>query len=304
MRQVPPGLLAALQSPTPAPARLLLITLESGERFGLTTLDVDVQYQGVTYSATQGFDASVIATDIGLDVDNGEATSLLTAAAPGITAERVARGDLDGAQWEMRLIDWRDPSLGHVVLDAGDVGRVRVVDGMVYIPELLSYTIRLRQPIGGSWSRRCRAEFGTPAAGQNGCGVDASTLWSEATVTGVDADDPLRVFSCTGLIGAEYPTAVVQWLTGANAGSRVHRAEAFGGVSGTVALFEALVFPVQVGDTLRIRRDCNKSPADCIHFGNFVNYKGEPYIPVGDGLDTMAPSAQVFGGVSGSGIAD
>lgn len=304
MRRVPAALQAALQAGTVTPCRLLRFTLASGEVFGLTTLDRPVFYGGVLYSAAGGFDSSVIATDLGLSVDNGEATSLLSAEVPGITLERVARGDLDDAAWQMLLIDWQHPEYGDVLLDAGDVGEVRVVDDLIYIPELLSYTIRLRQPIGSAWSRRCRAEFGTPAAGQTGCGVDAEALWQTAAVTGVDPDDPRRTFSATGLIGETLPTAMVQWLSGLNAGSRKHRAEAFGEASGTVALFDALVFPVQLGDTFRIRRDCNKSPSDCTFYSNFLNYKGEPYIPVGDGLETMTPSAQTFGGVSGSAIAD
>ncbi|MNZ27345.1 hypothetical protein D3C78_445610 [compost metagenome] len=302
MRRIPSALAALLESPTPCPCRLLRITLADGRIFGLTTLDQAVDYRGVTYSALHGFDCSVIASDTGVSVDNAEATALFAATVAGIEPSLVARGELDGATWEMLLIDWSNPAAGHVTLDAGDLGEVKVIDGMVYVPELLSYTVRLRQPVGGVWSRRCRATFGTAANGSAGCGVDAAAMWAAATVTGVDTDDPFRVFSATGLVGAAYTTGRVQWLTGDNAGSRVGTVEAFGGESGTVALFEALVFPVQLGDTFQIRADCNKSPSDCTAYGNFLNYKGEPFIPVGDGLETMTPGAQTFGGLSGSEI--
>jgi len=155
-------------------------------------------------------------------------------------------------------------------------------------------------------SRRCRAVFGSPAGSQTGCGVDAEALWVTAEVTAVDLDDPFRVFADSSLVGLSPEPAPgrVQFLTGQNAGPRLHQVEAFGGTSGTIALFDALLFPVAVGDTFRIRDDCNKSPSDCISYANFINYKGEPYIPVGDGLETMTPSAQVFGGLSGSDIVD
>ena len=305
MRKIPPALLAHLQQPVTTTCRLLLITLRTGLQFGLTTLDRNIDYQGVIYSAIDGFDSSVIATDTGLSVDNAEARALVSATVNGITAEMALRGDLDDAQWVLMLVNWADLSMGHMVLDAGDIGEVKVVDGAIYAPELLSYAMRLRQSIGDVWSRRCRAEFGSANEGQHGCGVDASALWVAGTVTGVSQGDPFRVFADSSISIDPAPMpGRVQWLTGNNASGRLWQLEAFSAESGTVALMEAMTFAVEEGDTFRIRRDCNKSPSHCIEYGNLINYKGEPFIPVGDGLETQTPSAQVFGGLSGSEIID
>lgn len=306
MRSIPTRLFAHLQQPVTSTCRLLRITLSDGRVFGVATLDSDVTYMGLHYSALNGFDTSVIATDTGLKVDNAEATALVSATVDGITAEMASNGGLDNATWELFLVNWADLSMGHVVLDAGDLGEVTVVDGMTYIPELLSYAMRLRQTIGHVWSRRCRAEFGSDAEGHTGCGVNAEILWMSGTVTGVDSNDPFRVFADNTLTGLapEPAPGRVRFLTGKNTSTRLRQVEAYGDSSGTVALFEPLLFPVEVGDTFQIRRDCNKSPSDCIAYGNVLNYKGEPFIPVGDGLETMTPSAQVFGGLSGSEIID
>lgn len=305
MRKIPPALLAHLQEQATTTCRLLTITLATGQEIGLTTLDQDVTYQGITYSALNGYDPSVTATDAGLSVDNGEARALLALESGGITLEMAMTGQLDDAQWELLLVNWADLSMGHVVLDAGDIGEVAVIDGVICTPELLSFAMRLKQAIGTVWSRRCRATFGSPAAGQLGCGVDASTLWVSCTVTGVLADDSGRVFADSSHLLDPPPfPGRVHWLTGRNAGPRLHAVEAYSAVSGTVVLFEALPYPIEEGDTYEIRRDCNKSPSHCIGYGNYINYKGEPYIPVGDGLETMTPSAQVFGGLSGSAIED
>jgi hypothetical protein len=62
---------------------------------------------------------------------------------------------------------------------------------MMWIPELLDLSVRLRQPIGEVYSRRCRAIFGTPATeenGQRGCGVDVEPLWTYGTVQSVGAE--------------------------------------------------------------------------------------------------------------------
>ena len=285
MRKIPPALFAHLQQPVTTTCRLLLIKLRSGAQFGLTTLDRDVVYLGITYSALNGFDSSVIASDTGLSVDNAEAEALLSATVDGITAAMAQRGDLDDATWRMMLVNWADLSMGHVLLDAGDLGEVTVKDGAIFVPELLSYAMRLRQAIGHVWSRRCRAEFGTPANSQTGCGVNAEVLWVQATVTGVSDDDPFRLGSSTDLVGqARGFPGRVRWRTGQNAGPRLWQVEAFSPASGTVALFEAMPYPIDAGDEFDFRADCNKSPSDCKAYGNFINYKGEPYIPVGDGL--------------------
>lgn len=306
MRKIPAALKEHLQQPVTTTCRILRITLADGRQFGLTTLDRALIYQGIEFSALNGFDASIIATDTGLSVDNAEASALVSATVDGITVEMAVAGELDDARWEMMLVNWADLGMGHLVLDAGDIGEVRIVDESIYIPELLSYAMRLRQSIGHVWSRTCRSTFGLPARGHTGCGVDADALWVSGTVTAVDASDAFRIFADSALTGLdpEPSPGRVRFTSGKNASARLQQVEGYGDATGTIALFEALLFPVQVGDQFEIRRDCNKSPSDCIYYGNFINYKGEPYIPVGDGLETMTPSAQVFGGVSGSEVAD
>ncbi len=302
-RKLSAALRAHLQQPVTTTCRLLRIILADGRAFGMTTLDVAVTYEGVTYSAVNGFDPSIIATDTGLSVDNAEAYALLSADIPGITLEMVAAGELDDAQWEMLLINYRDLSMGHMILDAGDLGEVNVTDGVAYAPELLSYAMRLRQPIGHFWSRTCRAIFGTPAEGQTGCGVNADPLWINATVTGVDSGDDRRVFADTGLVLDPIPnTARVQWLAGPNAGSRLYQVEGYSPVSGTLALIEPAPFQIAEGHTFRIRPDCDKTPANCKAYSNWLNYKGESLIPVGDGQGIMTPQASIPGGFMGSEI--
>ncbi len=303
-RAISAALKAHLAGSVTTTCRILRIILTDGRVFGLTTLDRDVEYQGVTYLAANGFDPSIIATDSGLTVDNAEAYALLSADIPGITLEMVGSGELDDAQWEMLLINYRDTSMGHVILDAGDLGEVNVEDGVVYVPELLSFAMRLRQPIGHFYSRNCRATFGTPAHGQTGCGVNTDPLWIAGTVTGV-ADEPFRIFADTALVLDPVPnTARVQWLTGPNAGSRLYQVEGYSETSGTIALVEPVPFPIVTGHQFRIRPDCDKFPATCKAYDNWLNYKGESLIPVGEGTAVLTPNASVPGGFMGSEIVD
>lgn len=287
MRKIPTALKAHLARGVTTTCRLLKLTLQDGRVFGMTTLDRDVEYNGVVYSAKQGFDPSIIATDASFGVDNAEAYSLFSVDHPGITPEMAERGEFDGAQFEMLLVNYKDLSQGHIVLDAGDMGEVRASNGAVFAPELLSYALRLRQAIGHVDSRTCRAKFGTLAGSQLGCGVDASGMWQTHTVTAVATDEPKVTFFASGIVGSSLsePARVV-WQSGSNVSLREYHVEDIDLASGRITLLEPLPFIVEAGDSFDIRNDCNKHFETCKTYGNAINFKGEPHIPTGQSSDT------------------
>lgn len=302
MRNIPPALQAHLDQPVTTTCRLLKITLRDGvTSFGFTTLDQPVVYDdgegAITYTATNGFDPSAFASDSTYAIANAEGYALISDdVSPGITVEDIERGALDDARWRCYLINFQDTSMGHVLLDAGDVGQVRTRYGMVWLPELLSYAVRLRQPIGHVDSRTCRAVFGSPPDSQTGCGVDAETLWVNGTVTAVGAEtDAMFTGDVTSTSPVDPFPGRVEWLTGNNAGV-LSWTDSFN--AGEVRLGEPTPFPIQVGDTYRIRPDCRKRfIEDCKNvWNNAINFKGEPLIPVGDASQGQTPGAQLPGG--------
>lgn len=298
MRDIPAGLLARLQESATTTCLLIKITLQSGLQFGLTTLDRDVEYDdqdgsggALTYVATEGFDATTFATSTGMSVDNGQINALLSDST-GITEQMVVAGELDDATWRMYLVDFTALYEGHILLDDGDVGDVSVRNGMLWIPELVSKIGRLKQPIGGVWSIRCRAIFGTPAASPTGCGIDTTSLWVEGEITAVGAESN-RTFTGDD-VGDGTPPAYpgrLQFLTGDNAGREYATEEVTGLV---VTLAETTPYPMTIGDTYRIRPDCGKRYAqDCIAvWNNGPNFKGEPHTPVGDAAAASTPAGQ------------
>jgi uncharacterized phage protein (TIGR02218 family) len=303
-RYIPPRLLEHLQQPVTTTTRLIKIKLRTGFAYGLCMLDRDIDYDDgtgdgeITYVATNGFDPSTFAADVGFSVSNAEGYALISNTVPGVTEDMVNRGELDDATWVCYLVNFLDTTMGHVTLDAGDLGEVRTQYGMVWIPELLSYGMRLRQPVGGVWSRKCRAIFGSPKNSQTGCGVPLAPLWVPGEVTAVFAAEPDRVFTgdqvqaSGGLIPQP---GRVRFLTGDNAG-REFAIETVDGL--VVELVEPAVYAFGVGDEYEIRPDCAKRYLeDCIaKWNNGPNMKAEPLIPVGDASAIQSPGAQLPGG--------
>lgn len=300
MRTVPSLLQTHLDGAATTTTRLLKITLRNGTSYGLCMLDRDIEYDdgdgALTYVATNGFDPSTLSGDIGFSVDNAESYALISDDVSGVTEDMVHRGELDDAQWIMYLVNFDDTGhTRHVILDAGDLGEVRVRYGMLWIPEILSYAMRLKQSIGSVWSRRCRAIFGSPAASPTGCGVNVAPLWVAGEVTAVGAESN-RQFTGDVLTSGVTPfPGRLQWLTGDNAGREFATEE----IDGLVCtLNETTAYAIQVGDTYRIRPDCRKRyQEDCIaQWNNGPNFKGEPLIPVGDASQVQTPGAQLPGG--------
>lgn len=292
-RTVPANIQAHLNGAATTTTRLLKITTKAGDSYGLSMLSEDIEYNDgdgvLTYKAANGFDPSALSADLGFTVSNSEGRALL-AADLGITLDMVRAGELDDATWRLYLVNFKNLAHGHVLLDAGDVGEVRTDFGMVWIPELVGYAMRLRQPVGSVWSRPCRAIFGTPANSQTGCGVDAEALWFNGEVDAVGAEST-RVFTASA-VGTSTQPRVLEWLTGDNAG-QVFGVEELAG--GDVTLDEPTGYPIQVGDTYRMRPDCRKRYLeDCIgEYANGPNFKGEPLIPTGDSSAIQAPGAQL-----------
>lgn len=290
-RTIPAALQVHLNQSVTTTCRLLRLQLRDGRVFGVTSLDADVTYNdgrgAVTYSANQGVDVSAISASADMTVANAEAQSLLVTTPTGITEAMIEAGELRDAEWTLYLVNYRDLSAGHIILGAGDVGEVTKRWGLVWTPELLSYSVRLNQPVGTHWSRTCRAIDGSPADSQTGCGRTITQIPGAVTAVGVETD---RQFTGNHAAGT-FPLAPgrVLWVTGQNAGRtgfvEVH-------TSGAVTLGNAMPYPITAGDTYTISDTCPRTWAACVARANQLNFKGEPLIPTGDAASVSTPGAQ------------
>lgn len=298
-REIPIALLDNLNQPVQYVAVIVRLRLRNGQVLGFAQWDQPITYDHgdgygpITYSAGQGIDKSAQVADINYSVSNAEGRILTSTTLVGLTSQLVEAGALDDAEWDSFMVDWRNPADGSaVMLDAGDVGEVKVEDGLVIIPELLSYAMRLRQLIGTVWQRPCRAIFGTDANSQTGCGINADELWQSGDVSSVGQESD-RTF--TGSVAGSYPGRI-EFLTGLNAGRR-YAIESIDGNS--ISLAETTPYIIDPSDTYRVRPDCTKlkdGELGCVSYGNWLNFKGEWTIPVGDAVSGAVPGGNIPGG--------
>lgn len=377
-RYVPPLLAAHLAgSATTICFLLKIMPVRAGvDTFGLTTLDADRTYDDGTgalaYRAKRGYTAFDLDTKADLSVDSSEASGLLAEyPADGVTAEGIARGDYDGARFVQYLVNYEDLTMGHVILNSGQVGQVTMIDDLTCKLELRSLTQVLKQnSIIELTSITCRAAFGDSrckmtlrpyaaevatvgsesdrtftlvhAPGTDGVPGDATgpvtgvpfftgngatgivplldtagdRVTSGFTVSAIYLNGSLTTaytVSGTGMVTFTTPPGsgvvctwdgtvtlqpdgffapgVVHWLTGANAG-RENEVESYVAATGTVTLVIPTYQTIAPGDTLTIRRDCDKSKTMCRDvYANLLNMRAEPELPRANGTDLQSPSA-------------
>ena len=200
-RNIPPALAAHLKQPATTICFLLKIMPKRPgvATFGLTTLDADRTYDdgtgALTYRAKRGYTAFDLDTRSDLSVDSSEASGLLAEyPADGVTAEGIARGDYDGARFVQYLVNYEDLTMGHVILNAGQVGQVTMIDDLTCKLELRSLTQILKQnSIVELTSITCRAKFGDERC-------KMPLIWFGGTVATVGAEVD-RVFTADASAG-------------------------------------------------------------------------------------------------------
>ena len=288
MKIIPIALQEHYNSGSTSLAYGLFIKRIDGQTFGFTSNDQDFQMDCsawgatgvVNFSASQGFDASVIQSSAGFAVDNMELSTL-------DDGSFFDRDELIAGAWadaEFRVFRYRwdvlNPSITTDVetLVRGWFGEITINQNTIVI-ELRGITQKLQQPVGIVSTKTCRARLG-----DDFCGVNLAPLTYTYTVTGVTDK---RTFTASGASGQPddlFGEGTVQWLTGDNVIGKPLKVKSFS--NGTFVLVLPVVLDIQVGDTFRAIVGCRKRlMEDCkAKFNNVLNFQGEPHRPTVDDL--------------------
>lgn len=325
-RSIPIQLQDALDSGASTLTHILKITpVRPGfSAYGVSGTNRDIVYDdgdgAITYSAAIGVVPSNLQSVPNLSVDNADFQHLIPEFDVPITEEDIRAGVYDYAEFTLMLVDYENLAGGHAVVHHGNLGQLRIKDGLSYWNELFGLSKQLKQTVVARYSRTCPAIFGSQPPGTPGaivteekyCGFDAEALFEPFEVSAVGDEptveftDALLPWDSDGPEADIYHRGMVRWTSGLNAG-REYEIEG-NTTGGTVSTMFAMDYPAQVGDQGLIRRGCNKVARDavrgCEHWFSTlwtVHFRGQPDIPLGDALSNAAPGGNAgpgdFGGV-------
>lgn len=269
----------------------LLIQRLDGEVFGLSMCSVPLVLDltpwnaapwgldGLTafeFESASGMEGIAIQSSAGFDVDDGQLIALNKGQM--FTEGDILAGRWRGARFRIFIYRWdvEAPTIANDVetLKVGTIGEIET--GPVTLKaELHCLKRRLQQSEGMVSQPTCRARFGDEM-----CRVDLAPYTHALTVTAV-ADN--RTFTCSGATqdADVFGNGVVTFDTGLNQRLSM-TVETF--EAGVFTLSAAMIFPIQVGDTLTAVEGCRKRlMADCVgRYSNAVNFQGEPHRPTRD----------------------
>lgn len=283
MRRVDPLLQARLDGGATHLCRCWRVRRRDGVEMGFTDHDRDLVFEGLTFRASSGMDASALQAGTGLSVDNGQAVGALSGAA--VSEADIRAGRYDRAEIWHWLVDWERPDL-RVLMFRGSFGEIRRQDGAFEV-ELRGLAEALNAPVGRTIMKTCDRVLGDAR-----CGFDASLpgFAGEGEVVEVLASAAVRASGLGGFAGGWFTHGVLTWLSGANLGeSRAVKLDKASGAGRGLTLWQAPGRAIAVGDRFRVVAGCDKSAATCkAKFDNFLNFRGFPHIP-GDDWVTAYP---------------
>lgn len=268
-----------------------VVTRRDGEIIRGTECDENIEistgsnYAG-TYLAHAGISGSSIRSTDNLAVDNLEVIGALqepseqdSSSATGVlfldlSAADIEAGMFDNAEVTTFLVNTATPDLYQHVLRTGWLGNVtRTAEGQ-YQTELRGLTQALSQGILRTYSVGCDAELY-----DSRCRVDPAPHTFSRTVTVVTSRRAFQID--TGFVSIlQIAGGTVTFTSGLNAG---YTMEIKSYLSLQIELYLPMPKDIAVGDTLTIRRGCDKLHDTCLNFyNNLDNFRGHGVLVPGD----------------------
>ncbi len=273
------------------PAYCWRIERRDGVVLGFTSHDLDLTFDGVTYEARTGFTPTTVDTSDQFSVDNLDVDAALSS--ERITEDDLAGGVYDFSKITIYLVNWKNLSDPKLILRRGTIGRVTYSKN-AFTAEVRGLMEAYQQQAGPLYQKLCRAEFGDAK-----CKIELAAHTYAGSVTGVVNDSTFAtdVLQPAGL----FDYGVLTWTSGDNKDAKceVKTSQA----DGTISLYLPPTWQPVTGDTFTVTAGCDRNFSTCINkWANWVNFRGEPYIPGTDYLSgyPIRGAANVVGSVSES----
>lgn len=272
MKTASPALLAHLAGGTTTLARCWRFERKDGEIVTVTTCARDLLINGELYRAKDGLNPAQTEQEIGGSVNNSQMAGALS---PDLVTEQEVLFSLwDGAFVTVFEVNYRDLSMGQIILGYGTVGDQQVGRG-TFQAEFRSLTQFLQQTVGEQFTAPCRYRFGDAR-----CGVALAPITVTGSFTGVTS---ARVMTDSGRAEASdyFGAGLLRITSGVLAG---YAMEVANFATGQFSLALPLPAYPAFGDTYEAIPGCRKRfEEDCFtKWANSIRFGGFPHVPGSD----------------------
>ena len=259
------------------------LSRRDGVRQGFTDHDRDLAFDGTSFEAAAGFEASEVRESLGLSVDNLEIEGALSSA--HLAEEDLAAGVYDDAEVEIFRVNWADPD-ERILLRRGTLGEVKRA-GQGFSAEVRGLSHYLQQPKGRVYQHMCDADVGDARCGID---LDLAAFKGSGTIASVISERRFTAGGLSGFAAGWFSRGLLRFTSGAAAGQavevRLHTVSA--GVA-TLELWQGVRGPLAAGQTFTVTAGCDKHLRTCrVKFGNVVNFRGFPHMPGNDFLTAVS----------------
>ena len=283
MKQLPAGMAEHLSTGATTLCWCWRLTRRDGVKLGFTDHDRDLVFDGTTFEAAAGFDASEIKDAIGLSVDNLQVSGAISSGR--LEEADLAAGFYDDARIEIFRANWHEPSQ-HLLMRSGSIGEVRR-NGTAFSAEIRGLAHYLQQPKGRLFQYGCDAD-----AGDKRCGVSLELPAFRGTGSILEARSA-RQFAVAGLsaFAADWFTRGLLTFTSGAATDQAIEVKVHAIIGGDVMieLWSPARLPLAIGQTFTVTAGCDKHLSTCIgKFNNAVNFRGFAHMPGNDYVTSLA----------------
>lgn len=244
---------------------------EVRKTFGYTNIDQDIEFQGITYKATEGSVPSDYRNLINMSVSDVE---MLTSYVANISVSEVDihNGKLDFAECESFMVNHQDLTQGKLVLISGYAGEMKMHRGH-YVNAVQSLSAKFVTDPIKVVTAECQHDIGDAK-----CTVDLSTYEVTGSVTSLTDNDDFNDSTRTEA-DDYFNYGVITWTSGNNVGRQME-VKSYANTGGNIVLLENTIYDIQVGDAYKMTPGCDKIKTTCqTKFDNVINFSGFDFLP-------------------------
>lgn len=280
-RTCPAALKTHLQAGNATLAFLYLLVRRDASRFAFTSHPWPITYNGDIYYP--GATVSDVRSVAGLEADTSEIGRPLTGStlisSDNLKAEELEGGRFDGALVTKMVVNWKDLTMGSMVLESGRIGDISLRD-FDFTASVRGLSSSDDTELEEHTSLLCRNVFCGGRCGVNPAGstVGGNLIQKAATVS---ANGTRLVFTAALLSGfpaTHFDRGKLTWTSGQNNAMTYDiKTVSTGGV---VTLQRSLIYAALSGETLTAQMGCDKRIETCNDtFNSVLRFGGEPHIP-------------------------